>query len=184
MTKAGKKLRILIDTAVSQKTSVNWEKVLVEWKNHVSKLYDQVEHWIKESGVSQKVQIQREQMDLSENYIGSYKIEQLLLKVGDNIIRFIPQGRLIIGSRGRVDIVCGNKKILLLLLGRNAKPSITIQEFYSKSEYEKHKKTEDKKVKKLPSQDLVWKISTQLPTIEVKLFTENEFTEVFEQLIS
>ena len=184
MTTAGKKLKKLINTAVSQKTSVNWEEVLVEWKTYVSKLYDQVEHWIKKSGVSQKVQIERELISISENYIGSYKIDQLLLKVGDNIIRFIPQGRLIIGSRGRVDIVCGSKKVLLLLLGKNAKPSITVQEFHSKSEYEKHQKTESKKVKKNPSQDLVWKISSQIPTIEVKLFTENEFAEVFEQLIS
>ena len=176
MTTAGKKLKKLINTAVSQKNSVNWEKTLIEWKAHVSKLYDQVEHWIKGSGVSQKVTIERELISISENYIGSYKIDQLLLKVGDNIIRFIPQGRLIIGSRGRVDIVCGSKKALLLLLGRNAQPSITVQEFHSKSENENPKKA--------PSQDLVWKISSQIPTIEVKLFTENEFAEVFEQLIS
>ena len=184
MTKASKKLKMLIDTAISQKTSVNWEKVLVEWKTHVSKLYNQVEHWIQKAEVWQKIQIERTQMSICEDYMGSYKIEQLLLKVGDNMIRFIPQGRLIIGSRGRVDIVCGNKKALLLLLGRNAQPSITIQAFQSESEYEKHKKTEGKKVKKPSSQDLVWKISNQIPAIEATLFTENEFTEVFEQLIS
>lgn len=184
MTKAGKKLKTLIEEAVSQQSSVNWTEVLVEWKNHVLSLYDQVEQWIKESGVAKKIQIEREKVNISESYIGSYTIEQLLLKVGDNIIRFIPQGRLIVGSHGRVDIICGSKKVLLLLLGRNAKPSITIQEFYSESEYKKHEKHEDSKIKKTPSQDLVWKISNQIPTMEVRLFTENEFTEVFEQLIS
>ncbi len=184
MNLASKKLKDLIDEATSKKSEVDWNKVLVEWKTHVHNLYEQVEGWIRKSGAFNKVQLDKQKITISENYIGSYQIDQLIWTVGGHIIHFIPQGRLIIGARGRVDIICGNRKALLLLLSKDGQPSIKIQGFNTELEYEKYKKPEDKKTKQHSSQDLVWKISRQIPTTGVNLFTENEFTEVFEQLIS
>ncbi len=184
MTLASKKLKELIDEATSKKSGVDWDRVLVEWKSHVHHLYKQVEIWIRKSGAFNKIQLDKREITISENHIGSYQIDQLIWTVGGHIINFIPQGRLIIGAKGRVDIICGSRKALLLLLSKDGQPSIKTQEFNTELEYEKYKERESKKIKKHRSQDLVWKISRQIPTTGVSLFTENEFTEVFEQLIA
>lgn len=184
MTLASKKLKELIDEVTSKKTEVDWDRVLVEWKNYVHNLYEQVESWIRKSGAFNKVKLDKQEITISESYLGSYQIDQLIWTVGDHIIHFVPQGRLIVGAKGRVDIICGNQKVLLLLLSRDGQPSIKIQEFNADLGYEQYQKHEDKKIQKHSSQELVWKISRQIPTTEVSLFTENKFTEVFEQLIA
>ena len=181
MSEAGKKLKILIKDAVSKKSQVNWNQILEEWQSHVSKLYKQVKDWIKQSEEEDKVAIKEETIHISEDYVGSYPIKQLSLTIGDNIVRFIPKGMLIIGARGRVDIVCGNKTVVLLLLRENESPSVKVQIFNSNSEL-KNKKSEHQ-TKTQPGK-IIWKISKKISAIETIPFTENEFIEALEQLIS
>ena len=43
-------------------------------------------------------------MSVTEEHIGSYRIETLVIKVGDDRVVLTPVGTLILGSYGRVDI--------------------------------------------------------------------------------
>ena len=51
---------------------------------------------------------------LSENYIGTYSVDVLVLLVGDEQVRFSPRGRNIAGAAGRVDVVGEQAEAILI----------------------------------------------------------------------
>ncbi len=59
--------------------------------------------------------IQRRPKQLTENYIGSYSIDDLLLVIGEEQVRFSPRGRNIVGAAGRVDVVGERGEAALIL---------------------------------------------------------------------
>jgi len=61
------------------------------------------------------VAIQRRPKELSENYIGVYKVDDLILLAGDEQLRFSPVGRNVAGASGRVDVL-GERGVPELLI--------------------------------------------------------------------
>jgi hypothetical protein len=82
----------------------------------VDDLYDQIENLLAEPISEKAVVIQRRAKELSENYIGTYKIDDLILLVGNEQVRFSPVGRNIAGASGRVDVLgeCGLPEMLIV----------------------------------------------------------------------
>ncbi len=51
------------------------------------------------------VVLQRSPKQLTENFIGTYSVDDLILTTGDERVRFSPRGRNVAGATGRVDWV-------------------------------------------------------------------------------
>lgn len=84
---------------------INWDARRDKYLNAVDQLYHQIETILAEPLAQNTVTLQRRPKELSENYIGTYKIDDLILLIGDEQVRFSPRGRNIAGSSGRVDVL-------------------------------------------------------------------------------
>jgi hypothetical protein len=98
----------------SASTGTDWKAEKETWIRSVSAFYDQVEEMLRESIDSGDVTLRREDMDITEDPVGTYSIPRLLLSVGGEHVEFRPMGLTVIGSAGRIDIR-GDSDVVTLL---------------------------------------------------------------------
>jgi hypothetical protein len=84
---------------------IDWDERRDKYIGAVDDLYHQIEQMLAEPVEKGTVKLQRRKKEVSENYIGTYAINDLLLLIGDEQVRFSPRGRNIVGSSGRVDVI-------------------------------------------------------------------------------
>jgi len=84
---------------------IDWDERRNKYLEAVDDLYHQIETILAEPLTLKTVELQRRPKELSENYIGIYKVDDLILLVGDEQVRFSPRGRNIAGASGRVDVL-------------------------------------------------------------------------------
>jgi hypothetical protein len=83
---------------------IDWDQRRAKYVAAVDALYQQIETVLAEPIAQQTVKLGRRQKNLTENYIGTYAVDDLLLLIGDEQVRFSPRGRNIVGASGRVDV--------------------------------------------------------------------------------
>ena len=84
---------------------IDWDDRRNKYLAAVDDLYKKVETLLAEPLAQKAVAIQRRPKELSENYIGTYKVDDLILLTGDEQVRFSPVGRNVAGASGRVDVL-------------------------------------------------------------------------------
>lgn len=84
---------------------INWDERRDKFIAAVDHLYRQIQEMLGEAIANKKVSVQRRAKDLSENYIGTYKIDDLIVLMGDEQVRFSPRGRNVGNFAGRVDVL-------------------------------------------------------------------------------
>jgi hypothetical protein len=84
---------------------IDWDERRRKYVTAVEDLYQQIEKILSEPIANQTVKLARRKKDLTENYLGTYAVDDLLLVIGDEQVRFSPRGRNIVGSSGRVDVL-------------------------------------------------------------------------------
>jgi hypothetical protein len=87
-----------------EKDKVDWEKRKTTWLNSVDDLYKIINTWLSPFQKEGLLNIKEKQIDLSEEYIGSYKAKRLEILLGNDIVTITPRGTLVIGSFGRLDM--------------------------------------------------------------------------------
>jgi len=95
---------------------VNWNEVRDEWLLRLNELYGRVNQFLLEYIESGQIQVERHPIDLFEENIGSYTADQLTLKIGPKNVLFRPVGTLLIGSKGRVDVIGPRGTVVPILL--------------------------------------------------------------------
>ncbi|WP_165224204.1 hypothetical protein [Aquisphaera insulae] len=116
----GEKLAKLIDRKRKQSADgprINWDDRRDAYVTAVDHLYALIENILAAPLRDGAVQVQRRPKNLEEAYIGSYRIEDLVLFFGDEQVRFSPQGRNILGAEGRVDVLGERGTATLILNG-------------------------------------------------------------------
>jgi hypothetical protein len=95
---------------------VDWAKERDEWIGYLNRLYALIESLLESYRSAGEVQFEYRQISLNEPNIGSYFAKQMVLKFGRQEITFTPIGTLLIGTKGRVDVVgpAGGARLLLL----------------------------------------------------------------------
>ena len=94
---------------------VDWDERRDKYLADVKNLYDQIEKMLVEPIGQKSVTLQRRPKQLTENYIGTYTIEDLILVIGNEQVRFSPRGRNIVGAAGRVDVVGERGEVALIV---------------------------------------------------------------------
>jgi hypothetical protein len=102
--------------AASGIASVNWDGERKEWLDYLDRLYKKIESLLHKYVSSGQIQLERRPVKLNEEHIGAYAAEELVLKIGPKSVVFEPIGTLILGSKGRVDLIgpVGKAQILLV----------------------------------------------------------------------
>ena len=80
---------------------IDWDERRDKYRAAVDDLYRQIEVMLAEPIRQGTVTLQRRKKELSENYIGTYSMDDLILLIGDEQVRFSPRGRNVVGASGR-----------------------------------------------------------------------------------
>lgn len=95
--------------------SVNWDDRRDKYVAAVRNLYQQIETILAEPLKRKAFTLARRPKQLTENYIGTYSVDDLILAIGDEQVRFSPAGRNIAGAAGRVDVIGERGEATLLV---------------------------------------------------------------------
>lgn len=106
--------------AASGDARVDWDAQRKEWLDNLDRLYKKVESLLNKYLSSGQIQGIRQPVNLNEEYIGSYTADQLVLKIGPKSVVLEPIGTLVLGSKGRVDLIGPAGKAQLLLVDSKA----------------------------------------------------------------
>lgn len=83
---------------------IDWQAKKDTWVGSVDSLYGYVREMLRESIASNDVTTNTVNVEVSEDFIGSYSMPVLELSVGSERVEFRPKGINVIGAAGRVDI--------------------------------------------------------------------------------
>jgi hypothetical protein len=95
--------------------SVDWDDRRDKYIAAVNGLYQTIEAILTELIARKTVTLQRRPKSLTENFIGTYSVDDLIMIVGDEQVRFSPAGRNVVGAAGRVDVIGDRGEAMLIL---------------------------------------------------------------------
>lgn len=130
-----------------------------EYKTLVNKLYDIALSAIDELINDGLIKTERAKKSITEESLGQYEIDSLILTINSKKIKFEPIGTMLIGSKGRVDVTgpFGKEKFILIRKGVKS-PSELIKfkvSIVGESNPEENKQKED--IKRPTINDWEWK---------------------------
>ena len=96
-------------------SEIDWDARLREWLDAVERLYQKVKELLAESRGNGLVTISQVDKELQEEYLGTYKVPELVLNLGEETVRFSPKGRNVVGAKGRVDLIGELDTVTLVL---------------------------------------------------------------------
>jgi hypothetical protein len=100
----------------AQSVNMDWTAVRDAWIKAVNDLYRTIEdEYLKDAKAD--VEITRRDREVMERFIGAYKIQELVLRVGDEEVVFSPQGASVVGAEGRIDIEGERGVATIILVG-------------------------------------------------------------------
>ena len=154
----------------------DWARERDEWLQHLGQLYDTIESFLKDYATSGAIELLYKEVPLNEENIGSYTARQMTLKIGPQEITLKPVGTLLIGAKGRVDVVGPAGQTRFVLVNKDAsRPSIKVTMIVNGQP--------DVSPPKEPSKPITWtwKIATAPPRIEyIELTQESLYRALME----
>lgn len=98
---------------------IDWDARRDTYLAAVQTLYREIRTILAGPLKQKTVFLEQRPKQLSENFIGTYSVDDLILLVGNEQVRFSPRGRNVLGAAGRVDVV-GERGEAMLILGGGA----------------------------------------------------------------
>jgi len=81
---------------------IDWQAKKDSWIRSVESLYGLIEQMLSDS--SEDVRVRRFDVEATEEFIGTYNLPALELRIGNERVEFRPKGVTVIGAAGRVDL--------------------------------------------------------------------------------
>lgn len=136
------------------------EGVIGLFRQRVEEFYSRVEQdWLKELINSGKIHCAREGIEVTEESLGTYPMDEMVIKFFRFVIRLTPIGTILIGSPGRIDMTFEGKSRMLVLVDRRitcAAEQIVIRERIVGGQQTDDEEERDK-VEERPKPEYVWK---------------------------
>lgn len=102
------------------KNKIDWNKRKNDWLSSINEFYTHIKVWPKEFEDNGYLKIEMNKfVEISEEYIGTYKAGRLDIYLGNDIISLTPKGALIYGSSGRIDMTGPKGEIMALKSDEN-----------------------------------------------------------------
>ena len=106
-------------------TGADWSRELQDWLRYLNELYGRIEELLQDYIKSGAIAVIYREIPINEENIGSYTARQMTLKIGPQEISLKPVGTLLIGTKGRVDVVGPSGRTRFLLVNKDAsRPNI------------------------------------------------------------
>jgi|AGTN01.2.fsa_nt_gi hypothetical protein len=150
---AHKKFDDFFDSKASKANGqIDWSQKRNLWIENLTSFYSIVEGFLAEYIASDKISVVRQAKTIDEEYIGSYNVDRLLIRIGEDSVRLDPIGTNMIGTSGRVDLIGPSGSVKFVL----AKKGVSEPEAPRVSE---------KGAEPATSKELEWKIAKFQPTL-------------------
>jgi hypothetical protein len=161
------------DLKEAEREHVDWPEQKAEWLRRLEELHDLIRGFLKPYVEAGQIKIAYTTVELNEDHIGAYSAKVMNIEIGRKLISLEPVGTLLIGSKGRVDVV-GPRGMRVQLLLLNSKLTSISQIF-------KFSVSVDGKPPKppLPERpkhiDWVWRIVSRPPQRSIVEITKESF---------
>ncbi len=165
------------EKAKKEQENFNPEEKISFFKKKVKELYSLIDdNWLKTYIDNNEIKTSYRNIQITEELLGSYDIQEKLIEIGKHIFILRPIGTILIGTPGRVDLLYQSKQIMFILIGKNIK-SIRTQIKIKK---------EDKNIKKEIKEDeqLVWKYTQRGGTMTYHDLSAESFQKILMDLIN
>jgi hypothetical protein len=95
---------------------IDWDAVRDRWLSDLRELYSKVESLLAKYISTGEIAYEYRDHNLNEENIGAYMAPMMILRIGRQKITLTPVGTLLIGARGRVDVVgpAGSTRFMLV----------------------------------------------------------------------
>ena len=170
--KSGKeRLREIVQRQSKNKQikTIDWVERKQTWLEQINLLFQIIEQWLDNF---ESIKIQRQEVWITEEYIGKYQTERLLLYVGDILISFTPHGTLVMAAKGRVDIhASNNRRAMIVLEKEGERPGVVSFTYPDSSETDTN------------TIQYEWLIVKEKPTKDMPVLNEDTFSDLIADLI-
>jgi hypothetical protein len=154
-----------------------------EWRYYLDRLYDQVENdWLADYRKNGSIQCSYSTKTIFEEFSGDYDVKCLNIIFRNQKIYFDPLGTMLIGAKGRVDVLGKNGKASLILVDSDLNaPRADVRIFTSENE---RKEYEKQRVKTTPKKIVwTWKIFIRNSSIKYITLDEERFFDMLMGLV-
>jgi hypothetical protein len=103
-----------------EETPIDWEAEKEEWLRYLDDLYKMIESFLNEYTDSGRISLAYQQLELTEENIGRYTVREMTLAFGTNRLTLTPIGTLLIGTKGRVDMIGPRGTVRLILADKKS----------------------------------------------------------------
>lgn len=97
-------------------SQVDLAREIESWKKAVDSLYEDIETFLSAYIGNGDINIEYKKTTIFEEHMGEYEIEAADIRIVTNQIKLKPVGRVIIGAKGRVDMIGSSYDPVTLLL--------------------------------------------------------------------
>jgi hypothetical protein len=95
-------------------------KELEFWLRSLEELYARIETYLQEYISSGGIEVTYKAIELNEEFCGTYQARQMNLSIGPQQVTLTPIGTMLIGSRGRVDVLGPAGRAMIALMNKKA----------------------------------------------------------------
>ena len=106
--------------ASPESAHIDWDQQRSEWLAYLDQLYAKIESFLDKYTSSGQIKVEHQTIELDEDHLGAYPAKQMVLKIGRQIVKLVPVGTLLIGSKGRVDVIGPVGRTQLVLVDSKA----------------------------------------------------------------
>lgn len=160
---------------------IDWEIQKKEWLKAIDEFYTDVTTWLSPL-VGTNLFFNFETIVLQEEYIGSYETKKMYIYAKGQKVVIEPKGTLIIGAKGRIDMVGSYGKVRFIYVDKRlTRPKISVQIIDSAMEKALKKQ---KHVEEEAPAAFEWKIATLPPNIQYIPLNEETFSNSLLSVIS
>lgn len=162
----------------SEEKEIDWQSQKDEWLEFIDQFYKTIEQWLSPYREQGTVSYSYKELQLTEEYIGTYTVKVMIVDFAGQKLTFEPIGTLLIGTKGRIDMEGVKGRVQFILADKDSKGmkvsvSISID----------GEKQEEKKKQKTP--DWTWKIvlreSRKVSFVE---FNEGNFFDALMEIVN
>ena len=112
----------------TRNSTVDWDEQRKEWLVHLQLFYDMIDAFITDYIANQQLSVTRSKKRLNEENIGEYEVDVLSINIDLTRVTLTPIGTLLIGSKGRVDMVGPKGKVKFVLVPKGtSRPRIVVK---------------------------------------------------------
>lgn len=115
--------------AEEEKEPFDPRKQLDEWRQYLNALYADIRNYLDDYVKNESISIRFEDKELFEEFCGTYIVPRMIVRIGLQEIKLDPIGTMLIGSKGRVDVIgrAGTGRLTLINKNvTNARQMVTV----------------------------------------------------------